>query len=390
MKIVKIPEYEYAERRKRAAELIAEMNLDVLVVNSTESDFANVRYFSGFWPVFERAGVAIAASGKSALLVGLESDIFAADMGVIDNIHVLMEYRESADPSAPHINPNTFRDAFKSIGVTGSKIRIGVAAWIDTTMVIMDGLKETYPDAEIVRADEIMVKLRSIKSDNEIACIRHGASIVEYATQEVIKALKPGVTETQMVGVAQRAIYEMGAEYEGLPMYVFSEKSTSHAISRSRPDRVIGKSDIVQLNLSARIDGYSPSIGMPLCMGKLDPERRRYIDFCLDAHNWTKKQLQPGKQASEICNEYYQLFVDAGFADNYVYGPCHGTGMIEVEPPWMEGNSTYALEPNMCFQVDSFISGPGFGARWELGAAITKDGVEILSNPVGKFHELGF
>ena len=390
MEIVKIPEYEYAQRRDKAAALIREMNLDVLVVNSTESDFANVRYFSGFWPLFERAGVAISSTGRSALLVGLESEIFAADMGYIDNIHVLMEYRESADPSAPQLKPETFKDAFKSIGVTGENIRIGVAAWIDTTLVIMDGIKESFPKAEIVRADEIMVKLRSIKSPNEIACIRHGFTIVDYATQEVIKALRPGVTECQMVGVAQRAIYEKGAEYEGLPMYVFSEKSTSHAISRPRPDRVIGKNDIVQLNLSARVDGYSPSIGIPLCMGKIDPERKRYIDFLLDAHNWTKEQLRPGKAASEICKDFYQLFVDAGYKDNYVYGPCHGTGMIEVEPPWMETNSEYELEPNMCFQVDSFISGPGFGARWELGAAITEDGVDILTNPVGKFYELGF
>lgn len=390
MQMVKIPEYEYQERIQRAAALAAEMNLDVLVVNSTESDFANVRYFSGFWPLFERAGVAISASGKAALLVGLESAIFAADMGVIDNIHVLMEYRESADPSAPQLKPHTFRDAFRSIGVTGNKIRIGVAAWIDTTLVIMDGIRETYPEAEIVRADSIMVQLRSIKSDNEIACIRHGFGIVEYATREVIKALKPGVTECQMVGVAQRAIYEMGAEYEGLPMYVFSEKSTSHAISRPRPDRVIGRNDIVQLNLSARVDGYSPSVGLPLCMGKIDPERKRYIDFCLEAHTWTKAQLRPGKQAGEICRDFYQLYADAGFADNYVYGPCHGTGMIEVEPPWMESNSTYALVPNMCFQVDTFISGPGFGARWELGAAVTADGAEILATPVGTFHELNF
>ncbi len=390
MNIVKIPEQEYKERREKAATLIREMNLDVLVVNSTEADFANVRYFSGFWPLFERAGVAISATGQSALLVGLESKIFAKDMGCIDNIHVLMEYRESADPSAPHLIPNTFKDVFKSIGVSGENIRIGVAAWIDTTLVIMDGIKQSYPHAQIIRADEIMVKLRSIKSPNEIACIRHAFTIVDYATQEVIKALKPGLSETQMVGVAQKAIYEKGAEYEGLPMYVFSEQSTSHAISRSRPDRIIGKNDIVQLNLSARVDGYSPSIGIPLCMGKIDAERKRYIDFCLEVHNWTKTQLRPGKAASEISKDYYQRFVDAGFEDNFVYGPCHGTGMIEVEPPWMETNSTYLLEPNMCFQVDSFISGPGFGARWELGASITTDGVEIMTNPVGKFYELGF
>lgn len=390
MKTVRIPDSEYKERIQRAAKLAAEKGLDVLVVNSTESDFANVRYLSGFWPLFERAGVAVAANGNAALMVGLESKIFAADFGKIDNIFVLMEYRESADPSAPELKPDTYRDVFKSLGVSGEKIRIGVAAWIDTTMVMMDGLIECYPQAEIVRADSIMVEMRSIKSENELACIRHGFKMVEYATQEVIKALKPGVTETQMVGVAQKAIYEMGAEYEGLPMYVFSEKSTSHAISRSRPDRTIGSNDIVQLNLSARVDGYSPSIGMPVCMGKLTEERRNYIDFCLGMHNWTKTQLKAGVLASDIAKGFYKQYVDSGHAENYVYGPCHGTGMIEVEPPWMETTSEYPLEKNMTFQIDTFVTAPGFGVRWEIGAAITEDSYEPLCNPIGKIYELGF
>jgi len=390
MEIVKIPEHEYKERIARAAKLAGEMGLDVLIVNSTESDYADARYLSGFWPLFERAGVAVAANGDCALMVGLESKIFAADMGCIDKIFVLMEYRESADPSAPQLKPDTFKDVMAAIGVTGDNIKIGVASWLNTTMVMMDGLKEAYPRAEIVRADPVMVKLRSIKSENEIACLKSGFKMVEYATQEVIKALKPGVTETQMVGVAQRAIYEMGAEYEGLPMYVFSEKSTSHAISRSRPEREIGRNDIVQLNLSAKVDGYSPSMGIPLCMGKLSPERREYIEFCLEMHNWTKEQVRAGVVAGDIAKGFYQQYVDKGYKDNYVYGPCHGTGMIEVEPPWMETSSEYLLEENMTFQIDTFITAPGFGARWEVGVAVTKDGYESLCSPVGKIYELGF
>ncbi|MDO5567459.1 MAG: aminopeptidase P family N-terminal domain-containing protein, partial [Planctomycetia bacterium] len=208
MDIVKIPLNEYKERIAKAAKKVAEMGLDVLVVNSTESDFANVRYFSGFWPLFERAGVAISASGKAALMVGMESKIFAADYGNMENIFVLLDYRESADPAYPEANPNTFRDVFESLDVKGDKIRIGVASWLDTTMVMMDGLKKAYPEAEIVRGDQIMVELRKIKSPNEIACMRQGFKIVEYATQKVIEALKPGVTECQLVGIAQQAIYE--------------------------------------------------------------------------------------------------------------------------------------------------------------------------------------
>ncbi len=378
-----IPDYEYKERIQRAAKMVADKGLDVMVVCSTESDYANARYFSGFWPLFERAGVAISATGDAALLVGPECIIFAKDVGKIDKVFCLREFRESADPSYPELKANTFNDVFKAIGVTGDKIKIGLGSYVECTLPIYEGLKDSYPEAEIVKCNDIMVNLRKIKSENELACIQEGFRIVDLATDEVIRNLKPGVTELQMVGIAQRVIYEEGAEYEGLPMYVFSEKSTSHAISRSGY-RTINKGDIVQLNLSAKIDGYSPAVGLPVVMGKLEGERRDIVEFCLKAHDWTVDQIKAGVMASDIAKGYYQKFVDAGYKDNFVYGPCHGTGMIEVEPPWMETDSDYMLEKNMTFQVDSFISGNGFGVRWEKGIVVTENGCKSMTDYLKK------
>ena len=378
-----IPDYEYKERIARAAKLVREKGLDVMVVASTESDYANARYFSGFWPLFERAGVAISATGDAALMVGPESAIFAKDFGKIEKQFVLREFRESADPSYPELHADTFADVFKAIGVTGEHIKIGLGSYVECTLPIYEGLKDSFPKAEIVKCNDIMVELRKIKSVNELACIQEGFRIIELATDEVIKALRPGVTELEMVGVAQRVIYENGAEYEGLPMYVFSEASTRHAISRSTYKK-IGKGDIVQLNLSAKIDGYSPAIGLPVVMGKLEGERRRIVDFCLQAHDWTVAQLKAGVMADQVAKDFYQLYVDNGMKDNYVYGPCHGTGMIEVEAPWMETSTHYPLEENMTFQVDTFISGPTFGCRWEKGIAITKDGCKSMTDYLKK------
>ena len=383
MKRVCIPDYEYKERIAKAAELIRERGLDLMIVSGTESDYANTRYFSGFWPLFERCGVAISASGEAALMVGPESKIFASDFSKIEKIFVLKEFRESADPAYPELIPDHFADVFKAIGVTGKKLKIGLGSYIDCTLPIYEGLMNDYPDAEIVRCADIMVTLRKIKSINELACIREGFRIIELATDEVIRKLKPGVTELQMVGVAQGVIYENGAEYEGLPMYVFSEKSTSHAISRSSY-REIKKGDIVQLNLSAKIDGYSPAIGLPVSMGKLVGEKKEIVDFCLDCHNWTEAQLKAGIEASSVAKGFYKLFEDAGKLDNFVYGPCHGTGIIEVEAPWMETSSDYILEPNMTFQIDTFVSGNGFGVRWEKGIAITENGCESMTDYLNK------
>jgi Xaa-Pro aminopeptidase len=386
---IKIPDHEYKERAERAGAILRREKLDALIVNGNEADYANTRYFSGFWPLFERCGVAISPGGDAVLMVGPESGEFAADRAKIDKIFVLKEYRESADPAYPELSADTFNDALAAIGVTGKKLRIGVASWLDTSVVQMEGIKAAFPEAEIVRADPIMVELRSIKSDNELACLREGYRIAEVASQQVIKEIKPGMTELQMVGVAQRVIYEEGAEYEGLPMYVFSEASTRHAISRSSY-RKFEKGDIVQLNLSAKVDGYSAAVGYPVVLGKLEGKRRDVVLFGREAHFWTQEQLKAGVIAADVAKGYYEFFKKNGYEENFVYGPMHGTGLIEVEAPWVETISDYAFKPNMTFQIDTFIATDTFGVRWEKGIAITEDGCQVLSPEIGKLYELEF
>ena len=384
---VYIPDNEYLERVQKAAAILRRDGFDALIVNGTESDYANPRYFSGYWPLFERAGVAISAGGDAALMCGPESAIFASDRSRLDKVFVLKEYREGANPQYPELVPDTFHDVFKAIGVTGSKLRIGVASFLDTSVTIYHGIRDAFPEAELVQADYIMTELRQIKSAAELACLREGYYIAEAASQEVIRKIQPGMTELQMVGVAQQVVYDMGAEYEGLPMYVFSEASTRHAISRSSY-RKFEKGDIVQLNLSAKIDGYSAAIGYPIVLGKLEGRRREIVLFGRDAHFWTQNQLKAGVPVADVAKGFYDHYVKNGFKDNYVYGPLHSTGLIEVEAPWVETSSNFCFEPNMTFQVDTFISTDTFGVRWEKGIAITKDGCEVLSPEIGTLYEL--
>lgn len=373
-----IPDQEYKERVARAAVILQREGLDALIVNGNEADYANPRYFSGFWPLFERAGVAISADGRAALLVGPESAVFGADRNKLDKTFVLTAYREGADPAYPELKPDTFEDVFRYLGITGRKLRIGVASFLDTSVTIYNAIRDAFPEAELVDAGKIMVELRSIKTENELACLREGYRIANIATEEVIKAIRPGVTELQMVGVAQKAVYENGAEYEGLPMYVFSEASTRHAISRSSY-REFQKGDIVQLNLSAKVDGYSAAIGYPICLGRLEGRRREIVQFCREAHAWSAQQVRVGVYAADIAKRFYRFFVDNGYEKNYVYGPLHGTGIIEVEAPWCETSSDYYLKENMCYQVDTFISADTFGVRWEKGIAVKEGGFEVLS-----------
>ena len=386
---IRIPDREYRDRVQKAAALMRRDGLDVLFVNSTESDYANARYFTGYWPLFERSGAAISAAGDAALLVGPESAEFGADRNKLDKLFVLREYRESADPQYPELTCDTFQDVLKGIGVTGKFLRIGIASFLDTSVLIFEAIKNAFPMAQLVDAGYLMTELRSIKSDAEVACLKEGYRLAELATQQVIKEIRPGLTELQMVGVAQRVIYEEGAEYEGLPMYVFSEASTRHCISRSSYRR-FQKGDIVQLNLSAKIDGYSASIGFPIVLGKLEGRRRDVVMFGCQAHHWMEQQVKCGMAASEVAQMAYKYYCDNGFKENYVYGPLHSTGLCEVEAPWVETNSNFDLAPGMCFQIDSFAATKEFGVRWEKGICIREGENEVRSGSINKLYELDF
>lgn len=104
-----IPDQEYKERVQRCAAILRREKLDALIVNGNEADYANPRYFSGFWPLFERAGVAISAGGDAALMVGPESREFGADRNKLDKIFCLKPTARAQTPPIPSYRPTRSR-----------------------------------------------------------------------------------------------------------------------------------------------------------------------------------------------------------------------------------------------------------------------------------------
>jgi Xaa-Pro aminopeptidase len=125
-------------------------------------------------------------------------------------------------------------------------------------------------------------------------------------------------------------------------------------------------------------------------MGKLTDEKKELVQFGLEAHMWTEKQLKAGIRSGDIAKAFVEYYRQHGREKNFLYGPCHGLGLIEVEAPWMETISDYILQKNMTFQIDTFVMGSDFGLRWEKPIAITETGVDLLSKQIGTIYELEF
>jgi len=385
--IESIPDSEFKQRHARVQGEVNKSGLDVLIVHSDEADFANVRYLSDYWPIFECAGALIPKEGDLILLIGPESETYARDRSKIKEIRKILQYRESAEPDYPNIKLDTFEAIFSQINNGKPVKRLGIGGWQVMPVAVYEAIKKALPDTEIVKADNILANLRMIKSENEIAIMRQAYKIAEHGVQQVLAKIKPGMTELQVVGIAQEAIYSKGAEYEGYPVYLFAGKSTNNAISRPTR-RKINKGEMIQIGVGAKVCGYCSTISIPVCIGKMPPEMRRLTEVGLEAHKKTMEFMRAGVAAKEVVINFNKFVESKGCSENLLYGPCHGTGMMEVEIPWVEETSEYLLQENMTFAVDTFLYTQNYGLRWERGARVTKDGVEELSKKYKEIMEL--
>jgi Xaa-Pro aminopeptidase len=382
-----IPDDEYRDRMRKFQRNIKAAGLDAALVHSNEADFANVRFLTEYWPTFESAGVFVPATGTPILLIGPESEAYARGRSKLPEIALMIEYRESADPDYPGIPVAHFKDVVKR-SMRGKRLRkLGLVGYSIMPLPVLISLTAELPKVELVKADDTLVNLRIVKSANEIALMRKAFRISEKAIDAILGEIKPGMTELQVIGIAQREIYKHGAEYEGHALYCFCGPATKHAISRPTHNK-LRRNEIIQLDIGARVGGYSSSVGLPVSFGALPPPKRRLVEFGLEAHLKTLDLLKAGKVAARVVAEYEEFVERRGFKQNLLYGPCHGIGMMEVERPWIESTSDYRLKENMTFQVDTFFQGEDFGLRWENGVRITKTGIEKLSRKFMKLVQL--
>ena len=378
MSTTRIPKQEYFDRIAKFQANIRNAGLDACLVHGTESDFANVRYLSEYWPTFEQAGVFVPAEGDAVLLIGPESEKYARGRSVLDKVALMLNYRESAEPDYPGIPLATYPEVVK-MAMGDKKIKkLGLVGTAVMTKPTLDAIANQLPGVEIIKADDVFKELRWIKSENELNCHRKAFKVAEKAVQAILNEMKPGMTEYQVIGIAQREIYANGGEYEGHSLYCFGGDRTSNGISRPTAAK-IKKNEIIQLNIGARVSGYSSSIGLPVWFGKLPKNQLALVEFGLRAHKFTFELMKAGVEAGSIAQKYYDWGCAEGWKDYMLYGPVHGLGIMETESPWIETTSKYKLQKNMTYQIDTFFTGNGYGLRWERGCIITEDGCELLS-----------
>lgn len=382
MKIPRISKEEFAQRIKNTQSAMRDEGLDILLTYANEAEPQYVRYYADYWPSFESAMVLIPLEGEPVLLIGPEALTMAQHWSVIPRIERIKVLRESSEPEYPGEKLNTLYNLFEEFLRPDANRRIGICGYPLMYAPVYQGVCQAAAafGCEVVRAEKLVIRQKMIKTPAEIEIMRFAAKISQAACVKAIEALRPGMTQTQVVGIAEAEIRALGAENEAYPMWVLSGETTTHAIGRPDPHRVIEENDLVMLQIGARVSGYASSFGRPVILGKMPEHVRDLVKIGLEAHLKTFEWVRPGVPAREVDRQYRTFLESHGAGGCNLYGPCHGTGLMEGEHPWIEANSDYLLEPGMTFMADTFIKRNGYGLRWEDQIAVTEQGVDVFTD----------
>jgi len=387
MTINKIPIAEYKERIEKIQNILKQRSIDILVVFGTDSEPHNLIYLSNYWPQFETSSVVIPSDGSPVLVIGPESKTFAKDFSLIKKIFQVIEHRESSEPNYPDQKLDTYGEIFNFV-LNGSKIkRIGISGISIIALPVYEAIVNSSKSAEIIRADDILINLRMKKSKNEVELMKQSSKITLKAFEAGLSNIKPGMEEVEVSGFIVGEMFKNKAENFAYSPYVLSGQRTNQAISRAS-HKVILKNEPIQFSFGCRYGNYASSIGRPLCVGKMPKKYRELTSIGIEAQELVISTLKPHIQAKEVFKKYWNFLNSKSYSNYFLYGPCHGTGVMECEHPFLESDSNYLLEEGMAFQIDIFLGNDEFGLRFEDGVFITSNGIEVFNNKYREVIEL--
>lgn len=387
--MIRIEKKEFEKRIASIQEQLKQRNIDALMVYGDEYRKENLRYVCNFWPIFERAGCFIPASGNPVLAGAPEGEMYAREMCVWGDLRNVREFAcvsVAEEIDYPLARFSSFREILGEVLKGGKKLGL-VGAW-DIPAPIMERIRKASGGAEIVDCADIINGLRVIKTPAEIACLREAGRQACEGYKKLIEYAVPGNTETMAAGAAEGAARMAGAE--DINFTVFGSGKRAGTIIGRATNKVIEDGDMIMAAMAVQYQGYVATVEYPFVAGTATPGQKRFFSALFEAAEVQQRYLRAGVVAREMVIAVKNVFKKHGLSEYDVYPPMHGIGLAEAESPYPDDKSEYALRANMCVNSDISLFGhPDGSNRIEEGFVITDGKPDSLTPTIRALIEKG-
>lgn len=250
------------------------------------------------------------------------------------------------------------------------------------TVKTLNSYRHFFPQIEIDDSDSLSTaigRLRMIKDDEEIACIRKAQEIAEKSLDELMPFIKVGKTEREIALELNRLMFQNGAEDLSFETIVLSGANTSmpHGVPS---DKKIQNGEFVLMDFGAVWNGYHSDMTRTVCVGEPDDEMKKVYNTVLEAQLAGLANARAGITGKELDKISRDIIEKAGYGDNFGHSLGHGVGLEIHEKPNASPNYDAVLESGSVVTVEPGIYIEGkFGVRIEDFVILTENGCDNLT-----------
>ena len=272
------------------------------------------------------------------------------------------------------------------------------------TLDMREKIGSIFPISVFKDISKELMKLRMIKSNDEIEIIKNGARIADIGGEEIVKNIKEGASEIE-IAISGRDRMEReiantypNAEYMDTWVWFQSGINTDGA-HNPKTNRKLKNGDILSLNTFPMISGYYTALERTLFLNTVDDESLKAWEANVKVHKRGLELIKPGVKCSDICKELNELFAELGYLQYRTFGYGHSFGVLshfygrEAGLELREDIDT-VLEENMVISMEPMIlipeGKPGAGGYREHDIlVIGKNGAENITKfPFGPEHNI--
>ncbi|WPP49336.1 aminopeptidase P N-terminal domain-containing protein [Catalinimonas niigatensis] len=254
--------------------------------------------------------------------------------------------------------------------------------------------------------DSLLSQLRGIKTAEELDLMRKAVNISALGQAEVMKAMRPGMSELEVQGMHEFIYKKYQAEYEGYPSIVGAGHNgcVLHYIENYKPK--IEDGELILMDLGAEYHGYTADVTRTIPVnGKFTKEQKIIYDLVYEAQEAAMAICKEGTTFKEIyaatakvINEgLVELGIYASLEKEDIINPATGRNRyyphgcthhigLDVhdlgEYDTLQAGMVITIEPGIYIPEGSPCDPKWWNipVRIEDDFLITKDGYELLSD----------
>jgi len=250
----------------------------------------------------------------------------------------------------------------------------------DAYMTVQD--YERYRKAlncELVSATELLWELRMVKDEEELECLVAAQRIAEQALEDILKEIRPGVTEKEIAARLQYLMLHYGASDMSFDPIVVSGPNGSlpHGVPS---EKKIEACEFVTMDFGCIYKGYCSDMTRTVAVGFVTEEMQKVYDTVLQAQLAGIAAACAGATGKEVDGAARGVIEAAGYGAYFGHSFGHGVGVEIHESPNASPMNEKPMPAGAVISAEPGIYLPGkLGVRIEDVIILTEGGCRNIT-----------